>query len=405
MFTLKDSLKSVASKAGDLASEDLSGMVHSARITAAPVERAARRFAMCKAVFGAAVMSLLGAVATVVFAGRSPMVGILLGLFTVGMLMALGQSIHRYRSMTALWRAWPVALAEEKTAAYRVALTDAQTQPIKWNGPMMGAWGTACLIGGIWALFTTSWFVGLFILIFAAGFAYSFRDTRRRVDFLRRGAELASQPPSGEADVVRGLRTRSAILGEKAGSDGGMGPDSHLVPERTELLWRCQISKSGTKGMTTVRGDGLTEERAPQDVMAITSHGIHLLNVMEPAQPWDGLGLGGISDAATAQVVADAYKGITSLKDFADLAGRKLDALAAEHGYKKIVDADPRNLIYPRSDIRYAGVYKRRFVPSFYFELELIDGTADKRDMMASDVERAKLATLLTELGYNTRPD
>ncbi len=73
----------------------------------------------------------------------------------------------------------------------------------------------------------------------------------------------------------------------------------------------------------------------------------------------------------------------------------------SEHGYLDVLLLDPTNIVYPTNEIRRADVRKRRFVPGYYFELELTDGTVDRRDILVARAKREKLEELLKSQGYN----
>jgi hypothetical protein len=180
-------------------------------------------------------------------------------------------------------------------------------------------------------------------------------------------------------------------------------PAMRAVPSDTEVLWRCPVSTIGNTATALSPTDPQTSDRVPQDVLTLTSAGIHLLNVVAPGEAPAGIGHSDTVSAATAQAVREVLDGVTGLEDFADLAGRKLDALASEHGYLDVLLLDPTNIVYPKNEIRRADVCKRRFVPGYYFEIELIDGTVDRRDILVARAKREELEELLQSHGYNAQ--
>ena len=178
-------------------------------------------------------------------------------------------------------------------------------------------------------------------------------------------------------------------------------PAMRSIPGDTEVLWRCPVSTIGNTATALSAIDSQTNYRVPQDVLTLTSSGIHLLNVVAPGEAPEGIGHSDTAAGATAQAVREALNGVIGIEDFADLAGRKLDALVSEHGYLDVLLLDPTNIVYPTNEIRRADVRKRRFVPGYYFELELTDGTVDRRDILVARAKREELEELLKSQGYN----
>ncbi len=61
-------------------------------------------------------------------------------------------------------------------------------------------------------------------------------------------------------------------------------PAMRSIPCDTEVLWRCPVSTIGNTATALSPTDSQTDHRVPQDVLTLTSSGIHLLNVVAPGR-------------------------------------------------------------------------------------------------------------------------
>ena len=238
-----------------------------------------------------------------------------------------------------------------------------------WQIPLLVILGTACAGGGAWLLASGQFLLGFALWIAMLGCAY--------------GANRCE--PSGQLDF--GLPSSSS---RTKGQLTRQGHPASVSPEEVaaKVSWRCQIA---------VNADTFP----PADLLVVTTDGIDLISTAPEA--WEALGNRSLSTAMTSKIVSDAIDGSRSWRDLADIELCRFDAFVSEHGYAAVAKASAPKVSYGQESIAFAGVYRRRFVASSYFEIELFDGTTDKRDLIADDERLDALRNQLSYLGYQQR--